>query len=312
VVTTLVVLLALVLACALALLWRMYSDSSRQADEARRLLAAEQDRSERRQSALQRYEVTFSSTRGRGELGEQVLVDTARALGLREGLHFTVQTDVAGGGAARPDLVLLLSEGRRVPVDAKVSLGVWAEAVETDDPAECAEVLHVHARNVRSRGAELAGKEYQRWADALYGTIMFLPSDAAVVAAVDADPELLGWLLARRVFPCGPTGFAVAASATLFTASQRVLAEDIDTVRAQALAAHRAATGALDAANVSGTHLQRFVAARKREIEALERFRNTAAPLTEAAASPTPLPPLRAATAGEEGVTDGRGEAAIG
>jgi DNA recombination protein RmuC len=192
---------------------------------------------------------------------------------------------------------------------------VWAEAVETNDPAERAEALRVHARNVRSRGAELAGKEYQRWADAIYGTIMFLPSDAAVVAALDADPELLGWLLGLRVFPCGPTGFAVAASAALFTASERVLAEDIDMVRAQTLAAHREVSSALDAANVSGTHLQRFVAARRREIEALERFRASATQLAEAAASPSPLPTLRAigdvgeaaSTAGGDATPDGRG-----
>jgi DNA recombination protein RmuC len=302
----LVVLLALVLACALALLWRMYRDSLGHAEDARRALAAERDRSERHRTALQRYEVAFSSAHGRGELGEHVLADTARSLGLREGLHFAVQTDVAGGGAARPDLVLLLSGGRQVPVDAKASLAVWAEAVETDDPAERAEALRVHARNVRSRGRELASKEYERWADAVYGTIMFLPSDAALAAALDTDPELLGWLLARRVFPCGPTGFAVAASAALFTASERVLAEDVDALRTQALEAHRAAGGALDAANVAGTHLQRFLAARRRETEALGRFRSAAAPLGQAAADPAPLPALRA------GTPDGAAAAAAG
>jgi DNA recombination protein RmuC len=310
-VTGLIVLLALVLAGALVLLWRMYRDNLGRAEEADRMLAAERARSERQQTALQRYEVAFSSPRGRGELGEQVLTDTARSLGLREGLHFTVQTDVAGGGAARPDLVLLLSEGRQVPVDAKASLAVWAEAVETDDPAERAEALRAHARNVRARGKELAGKEYQRWADAVYGTIMFLPSDAAVAAALDADPDLLGWLLARRVFPCGPTGFAVAASAALFTASERVLAGDIDAVRGQALDAHRAASGALDAANVSGTHLQRFVTARRREIEALERFRTAAAPMGEAAATPSPLPALRAAAPGDGPAAGVRAEGGV-
>jgi DNA recombination protein RmuC len=311
-VTTLVVLLALVLAGALGLLWRMYRDSLRRAEEAGLALAAERDRSERHRSALQRYEVAFSSARGRGELGEHVLADTARSLGLRDGLHFTLQPDVAGGGAARTDLVLLLSEGRQVPVDAKASLAVWAEAVETDDPSERAEALRVHARNVRSRVRELASKDHQRWADAVYGTIMFLPSDAALTAALDSDPELLGWLLARRVFPCGPTGFAVAASAALFTASERVLAADIDAVRTHALEAHRAASAAVEAANVSGTHLQRLVAARRREIEALERFRGAVAPLGEAAASPAALPALRAGSAADDAAAEPGGEVAAG
>ncbi|GAA4857016.1 DNA recombination protein RmuC [Saccharopolyspora cebuensis] len=280
-----VVVLVLLCAGALLLLWRLYTDSARRADDALRMVEAERSRGAAQQAALRRYEVAFASITGRGELGEQVLVETARSLGLREGVHFTLQTDLAGGGAARPDLVLSVGGGRQVPVDAKASLAVWAEAVETDDPAERADALRVHVRNIRSRATELAGKGYQRWADAIYGTIMFVPSDAAVVSALDTDPQLLSWLLDKRVFLCGPTGFAVLASAALFAATERTLAEDIEQVRAQAVRAQRAAGGAVEAVNLSSTHLQRFVSARRRELDALETFRNAVQPLAETAGS---------------------------
>ncbi|HEX5401991.1 MAG TPA: DNA recombination protein RmuC [Pseudonocardiaceae bacterium] len=285
--------LALLLAAAVLLFWRLYQDSTRRADAAMEMVRAERARVDQQQTALQRYEVAFASISGRGELGEQVLVETARALGLREDLHFTVQTDLAGGGTVRPDMVLLVGGGRRVPVDAKMSMVCWAEATETDDVAERADALRVHVRNIRSRAAELAGKGYQRWADAIYGTIMFVPSDAAVVAALDTDPELLRWLMDRRVFLCGPTGFAVVASAAMFAATDRAIAEDVEQVRVQAAAAHRSAGGAVDAFNLSSTHLQRFIAARRRELDALETFRGSVQPLTEAAASPTPLAAVR-------------------
>ncbi|EWC62795.1 DNA recombination protein RmuC [Actinokineospora spheciospongiae] len=290
---TLTAVLALLLAAALVVFRRLYDDSNRRADAFRAEVAAERVRSDAHQSALRRYEVAFASISGRGELGEQVLVETARALGMREGLHFSVQTDVAGGGAARPDLLLLVGDGRRVPVDAKMSMATWVEAVETDDAEERLDALRVHVRNIRSRAVDLAGKGYQRWADAIYGTIMFVPSDAAVVAALDADPELLRWLMDRRVFLCGPTGFAVIASAALFAATERTIAADVAAVRAQSAAAHRAAAGALDAVNLSSTHLQRFISARRRELDALEQFRGAVAPLTDAAGSPTPLPAIR-------------------
>ncbi|GGM69222.1 DNA recombination protein RmuC [Longimycelium tulufanense] len=286
VITTAAVVVALALAGALVLFWRLYQDSVRRADAALAAVEAERARGREQQAALRRYEVAFASASGRGELGEQVLVETAKALGLREGLHFAVQTDVAGGGAARPDLVLFVSGGRQVPVDAKTSLATWAEAVETDDPAERADALRVHVRNVRARAAELAGRGYQRWADAIYGAIMFVPSDAAVVAALDTDPTLLGWLLDRRVFLCGPTGFAVVASAALFAATERTLADDVDRVRGQAARAHRSANAAVEAVNVSSTHLQRFLAARRKELDALEGFRTAVQPLTDAAGLP--------------------------
>ncbi|WP_018683959.1 DNA recombination protein RmuC [Actinokineospora enzanensis] len=292
---TIVAVLVLLLVAAGALFWRLYTDAVRRADAARAEISAERARADAQSLALRRYEVAFASISGRGELGEQVLVETARALGLREGLHFTLQTDVAGGGAVRPDLLLVVDGDRRVPVDAKMSMACWAEAVETNDTEERVDALRVHVRNIRSRAAELAGKGYQRWADAIYGTVMFVPSDAAVVAALDTDPELLRWLLDRRVFLCGPTGFAVVASAALFAATERTIAADVAAVRASAESAQRAAVAAIDAVNLSSTHLQRFLSARRRELDALEQFRSTVEPLRDAAATPGPLPEVRRA-----------------
>ncbi|PPK70217.1 DNA recombination protein RmuC [Actinokineospora auranticolor] len=290
---TVVAVLVLLLVGAAGLFWRLYTDAVRRGDAARAEVAAERARSDTHQLALRRYEVAFASISGRGELGEQVLVETARALGLREGLHFTLQTDVAGGGAVRPDLLLVVDGDRRVPVDAKMSMACWAEAIETDDAEERLDALRVHVRNIRSRAAELAGKGYQRWADAIYGTVMFVPSDAAVVAALDTDPELLRWLLDRRVFLCGPTGFAVIAAAALFAATERTIEADVAAVRSTAESAHRATSSAIDALNLTSTHLQRFLSARRRELDALEQLRSTITPLTNAAPTPAPLPTLR-------------------
>lgn len=289
------IVIAVLLTAALAVLWRLYNDSVRRGDQTAALLSAERARLDEQQSALRRYEVAFASISGRGELGERVLTETARALGLREGLHFSLQEDLAGGGAAKPDLVLNVGGGRTVPVDAKASMACWAEAVETDDAAERVDALRVHVRNLRARATELSAKGYQRWADAIYGVIMFVPSDAAVVAALDTDPELFRWMLDRRVFLCGPTGFAVVASAALFAGSERALAADVDHLRSHAASAHRAAGNAVDALNLSTTHLQRFLSARRRELDALESFRSAVGPLTEAAASPSPITEIRRA-----------------
>ena len=113
--TVAVVLLLLIVAGA-ALFRRLYADSQRRLDAATSAVQHERDRTDAHAAALRRYEVTFASIHGRGELGEQVLVETARSLGLRDGLHFTVQTDVGGGGSVRPDMLLIVGDGRRVPV----------------------------------------------------------------------------------------------------------------------------------------------------------------------------------------------------
>lgn len=293
VLATAAIVTSLLLTAALVLGWRLHTAATARTDEALRMVEAERARTMAHQAALRRYEVTFASVTGRGELGEQALIETVRALGLREGLHFSLQTAVAGAGSVRPDLLLTVGGGRRVPVDAKATLACWAEAMETDDPNERADALRAHARHIRARARELAGKGYERWADGVYGTVMFVPSDAAVTAALDADPTLLRWLLDQRVFLCGPTSFAVIASAALFAATESALSEDVERIRATAVNAHRSAVAAVKEANVSGTHLTNFLAARRRELEALDAFRGAVTPLTHSAGSPTPVPELR-------------------
>ncbi|MBY8852922.1 DNA recombination protein RmuC, partial [Saccharothrix sp. MB29] len=83
VLSTAAVVVALLLAGALLFLYRLYQDSVRRTDAALAAVAAERERGDAQWAALQRYEVAFSSVSGRGELGEQVLVETARVLGLR-------------------------------------------------------------------------------------------------------------------------------------------------------------------------------------------------------------------------------------
>src|SRR3981189_1101923 len=144
VISTAAVAVALLLGVAVALLWRLYNDSMRRADAAAGQGDVERARVNEQQVALRRYEVAFASISGRGELGEQVLVETARALGLREEIHFTLQTDLAGGGSVKPDMVLRVGGGRTVPVDAKASMAIWAEAVETNDPDERLDALRAH------------------------------------------------------------------------------------------------------------------------------------------------------------------------
>ena len=87
------------------------------------------------------------------------------------------------------------------------------------------------------------------------------------------------------MFLCGPTGFAVLASAAMFAATEQTIAEDIEQIRGQAVRAQRAAAGAVEAVNLSSTHLQRFVSARRRELDALETFQATVEPLAQAAGS---------------------------
>ena len=56
-----VVVLVLLFAGALVLIWRLYTDSARRADQALRMVEAERARTVEQQAALRRYEVAVAS-----------------------------------------------------------------------------------------------------------------------------------------------------------------------------------------------------------------------------------------------------------
>jgi RmuC family len=73
----------------------------------------------------------------RGQWGETTLRQVVEAAGLAEHFDFDTQTHIAGDGetnAARPDLVVHLPGGGCVPVDAKVPLDAYLDAVAAETP----------------------------------------------------------------------------------------------------------------------------------------------------------------------------------
>ena len=214
--------------------------ASRHADRETTRADAERDRTTATENELLRYQTTFASIKGRGELGETVLTRTATAVGLRSDVHFTTQTEISGSSSDRPDLVLLLDGNRRVSVDAKCVVAPYWTAVETSDPLERDDSLKKLATTIRSHAKILIDRRYDRSGNDLSGVVLFVPTDAIATAALDADPTLLGFLVSNGVFLVGPTGFAVLAAGARIASADRELRSDLSAMTAsvsQALSA---------------------------------------------------------------------------
>lgn len=145
-------------------------------------------------------------TRGRwGELQLQRVVELA---GMREHCDFTTQATLDGDqGRQRPDLVVLLPNGRRVVVDAKCPLLAYLEGLEAEDESRQRELLRQHARQLRAHVEALAAKRYweQFDGDAPEFVVLFVPGEAFFGAALDQDPGLLEEAAQRRVLLATPT-----------------------------------------------------------------------------------------------------------
>jgi DNA recombination protein RmuC len=87
-----------------------------------------------------------------------------------------------------------------------VSLSAYLEAASTTQEAQRGDRLAAHARHLKTHVDQLASKAY--WS-ALPETpefvVMFVPGEAFLAPALDHDPGLLEYALARRVHIATPT-----------------------------------------------------------------------------------------------------------
>lgn len=144
----------------------------------------------------------------RGQWGEVQLRRIVEAAGMLEHTDFTTQSSgqsADGDRGQRPDLVVHLSQGRSIVVDAKAPMDAFLRAAEAEDPAERRAQLQAHARALRMHVSALSAKSY--WAalgDAPEFVVLFVPSDGVLAAALDADPNLLDGAFTLDVVVASP------------------------------------------------------------------------------------------------------------
>ena len=143
----------------------------------------------------------------RGRWGELQLRKAVELADMRERCDFDTQVTVTGEeGTQRPDMVVNLTSGRRVVVDAKVSLDAFMNALEADGDAEHDRFMEEHAAQVRKHVDALAAKEYfARVAGSPDFVLMFLPNESLLQAALDRRPDLYEHALAKKIIIATPT-----------------------------------------------------------------------------------------------------------
>ena len=148
----------------------------------------------------------------RGQWGELTLRRLLELAGMtanydfREQAHLPGEEDAGGGGDLRPDLVVDLPGGRTIVVDSKYAADDFLKAAETDDQQQRQQHLQAFARAVRGHATKLGQKDYtRRFKNAPEYVVMFLPGEALIYAAAEADPSILEDAFAKNVIIATPT-----------------------------------------------------------------------------------------------------------
>ncbi|QHB99676.1 DNA recombination protein RmuC [Epidermidibacterium keratini] len=142
----------------------------------------------------------------RGRWGEMQLRRIVESSGMIDHCDFSEQHRTSGvDGELRPDLVVHLTGGRAVVVDAKVPFTAFIAALEADD-ASRTRLYREHAKQVRSHMETLSARAYpSAVTESPEFTVMFLPSDAFLQLALQHEPALLEFGFDRDIVIATPS-----------------------------------------------------------------------------------------------------------
>lgn len=178
----------------------------------------------------------------RGQWGEMQLKRCLEMAGMQEGVHYDTQVGVEDN-KYRPDVIVKLSAGQTIVIDAKAPIESYLNAFQDDiAEAERSEYLDKHARLVRNHIKDLGSKSYWKSLDTPEFVVMFLPGESYFSAALERDPSLIEYGVDQKVIPATPTTLISMLKAVMYGWRQEQLAQNAREISEQGAEIYRRLT----------------------------------------------------------------------
>jgi len=160
-------------------------------------------------------------TKTQGRWGEMILESILEKSGLTKGREYFMEYQLEdeegkalrsshSGKKMRPDALVKCPDNRSIIIDAKVSLNAYSRYVAATDDVSRQQELAQHIAAIKSHIVQLSQKGYDDYASSLDFVMMFLPGEAAYLAAVQAEPELWNFAYDKRILLLSPSNLITA------------------------------------------------------------------------------------------------------
>ncbi len=214
----------------------------------------------------------------RGRWGEMQLRRVVELAGMSARCDFDEQVTVSAAGteehpgqAVRPDMVIRLAGGKNIVVDSKVSLAAYLEAAEASDEQVRDARLAAHARHLKEHVDRLAAKAYwSALSPAPEFVVLFIPGEAFLAPALECEPSLLEYAIARKVHIATPTTLVTMLRTAQYAWQQEALSDNARAVFDLGRELYERLTGLGGHVEVVGKSLAAAVTAYNRAVGALE------------------------------------------
>jgi len=151
-----------------------------------------------------------------GNWGEMILESILEKSGLVKGREYFLEHELRdednkalfsefSGKKMRPDAVVKYPDERNVIIDSKVSLTAFTELVDETDSDIYMMKMNQHLASVKNHITELSRKAYDDYGKSLDFVMMFIPSEPAYIAAMQADQNLWNFAYERRILLLNPS-----------------------------------------------------------------------------------------------------------
>ncbi|WP_426476941.1 DNA recombination protein RmuC [Chryseobacterium sp. CBSDS_008] len=151
-----------------------------------------------------------------GNWGEMILESILEKSGLVKGREYFLEHELRdednkalfsefSGKKMRPDAVVKYPDERNVIIDSKVSLTAFTELVDETDADVYAIKLSQHLGSIKNHITQLSQKAYDDYGKSLDFVMMFIPSEPAYIAAMQADQNLWNYAYERRILLLNPS-----------------------------------------------------------------------------------------------------------
>lgn len=223
----------------------------------------------RLQETTQTLAQALRSPTVRGRWGELQLRRVVELAGMVHHVSFEEQ---AGGESGRPDMIVRLPNQGILPIDAKAPLDAYLTAAETQDPDARRAQLALHARALRDRVRDLSQKRYwEQFSPAPDFVVMFVPNEACLGAAFEADPALLEHAVQNRVLISSPVNLLALLRAVAYGWQQHELTDNARRLAAEGRDLHGRLSVFVGHFADLGERLERAVETYNKSVGSLER-----------------------------------------
>lgn len=170
------------------------------------LLTATQTALAQSQQEMATMRRALTATNVQGQWGEIQLRRIVELAGMLSYCDLEPQITLPGAnGGQRPDLLVRLSNGRTIVVDAKAPIDTYIQAHASLDDTTRAAHLRQYAGRVRGHVTKLAKKEYwQHFELSPEWVVLLIPNEGMFRAAVEHDPTLLDNAMQQNVLLASP------------------------------------------------------------------------------------------------------------